>query len=79
MVPKESGFNQHRDVTFSRLVCHATIMRYFQTEQLSRLLPSLYASDVNLNAVKHCRWVPKYRDGSAVEFIIFRVYKFVSA
>ena len=36
-------------------------------------------TNVNLNAAKHCRWLPKYRDGSAVEFLIFRVYKFVSA
>ena len=62
-----------------RLHVDATIMRSFQTEQFSRFLPLLYASHVNLNAAKHCRWVPKYEDGSAVEFIIFRVYKFVSA
>ena len=42
-----------------RLLVDATIMRSFQTEQFSRFLPSLYASHVNLNAAKHCRWVPK--------------------
>ena len=42
-----------------RLLVDATIMRSFQTEQFSRFLPSLYASDVNLNSAKHCWWVPK--------------------
>ena len=61
-----------------RLHVDATIMRSFQTELFSRFLPSLYASHVNLNAARHCRWVLQLRDGSAVEFIIFLVYTFVS-
>ena len=57
----------------------ATIIRYVQTELYSLFLPSPYASHVNLAAAKHWPFMPKQRDGDSVEFIIFRVYNFVSA
>ena len=57
----------------------ATIMRYFQAELFSRFLPSSYAGHVNLAAEKHWLFMPKWKDGSTVEFIIFRVQYFLSA
>ena len=46
--------------------------RSFQTELFSRFLPSTYAGHVNLAAAKPCRFMPKWKDGSTVEFIIFQ-------
>ena len=57
----------------------ATIMRSFQTELFSRFLPVAYVGHVNLAAAKHWRVMPKLKDGSTVEFIIFRVQDFLSA
>ena len=54
-------------------------MRYFQTELFSSFLPSTYAGHVDLAASKHWQFMPNWKDGSTVEFIIFRVYNFVSA
>ncbi len=56
-----------------RLHVDATIMRSFQTELFSSFLPSTYAGDVNLAAAKPWQLMPHYKDGSTVEFIIFRV------
>ena len=56
-----------------RLHVDATIMRYFQTELFSSFLPSMYAGHVNLAAAKHWQFMPNWKDGSTVEFIIFRV------
>ena len=39
----------------------------------SSFLPSTYAGHVNLAAVKHWQFMPNWKDGSIVEFIIFRV------
>ena len=61
-----------------RLHVDATIMRYFQAELLSRFLLSSYAGHVNLAAAKHWQFMPNWKYGSTVEFIIFRVYNFVS-
>ena len=57
----------------------AAIMRSFQTELFSRFLPSTYVGHVNLAAAKPWRFMPNWKDGSAVEFIIFRVQDFLSA
>ncbi len=54
-------------------------MRSFQTELFSRFLPSSYARHVNLTASKHWRFMPKWKHGSTVELIIFRVHYFLSA
>ena len=54
-------------------------MRSFQAELFSRFLPSSYAGHVNLAAAKHWLFMPKWKDGSTVEFIIFRVQDFLSA
>ena len=62
-----------------RLHVDATIMRYFQTELFSSFLPSTYAGHVNLAAMKHWQFMPNWKDGSTIEFFIFRVYNFVSA
>ena len=51
----------------------ATIMRYFQTELFSSFLPSTYAGHVNLAAVMHWQFMLNWKDGSTIEFIIFRV------
>ena len=50
----------------------ATIMRSFQTELFSSFLPSTYVGHVNLAAVKHWMFMPNWKDGITVEFIIFR-------
>ena len=42
-------------------------------ELCSRFLPSSYAGHVNLAAGKHWQFMPNCKDGSTVEFIIFRV------
>ena len=55
---QRSGLGNQPNCT-GRLHVDATIMRSFHTEQFSRFLPMLYASHVNLNAAKHCRWVTK--------------------
>ena len=65
--------------TTERLYVDAKIMRSFQAELFSRFLPSSYAGHVNLTASKHWRFMPKWKHGSTVEFIIFRVQDFVSA
>ena len=52
---------------------NATIMRSFQTELFSSFLPSTYAGHINLAAAKHWKFMPNWKDGSTVEFIIFRV------
>ena len=54
----------------------ATIIRYFQAELFSRLLPSSYVGHVNLAAAKPWRFIPKWKDGSTVAFIIFSVKDF---
>ena len=51
----------------------ATIMRSFQTELFSSFLPSTYVGHVNLAAAKHWQFMPNWKNGSAVEFIIVRV------
>ena len=56
-----------------RLHVDATIMRSFQTELFSSFLPSTYAGHVNLAAPKLWQFMPNLKDGSTVEFIIFRV------
>ena len=53
-------------------------MRYFQTA-IARFLPVAYVGHVNLAAAKQWRVIPKLKDGSTVEFIIFRVQDFLSA
>ena len=45
-------------------------MRSFQTELLSSFLPSTYVGHVNLAAAKHWQFMPNWKNGSAVEFII---------
>ncbi len=54
-------------------------MRTFQAELFSRFLPSSYAGHVNLAAAKHWLFMSKWKNGSTVEFIIFRVQHFLSA
>ena len=39
----------------------------------SSFLSSTYAGHVNLAASKHGQFMPNWKDGSTVEFIIFRV------
>ena len=56
-----------------RLHVDATILRSFQTELFSSFLPFTYAGHVDLAAVKHWQFMPNWKDGSHVEFIIFRV------
>ena len=56
-----------------RLHVDATIMRSLQTELFSSFLPSTYAGNVNLAAAKHWQFMPNWKHGSTVEFIIFRV------
>ena len=80
----ETRFDIHSQGTLQansteRLHEDATIMRYFQAELFSHFLPSSYAGHVNLTAAKHWRFMPKCKDGSTVEFIIFRVHDFLSA
>ena len=48
----------------------ATIMRSFQTELFSSFLSSTYAGHVNLAAAKPWQFMPNWKDGSTVEFII---------
>ena len=55
-----------------RLHVDATIIS-FQTELFSSFLSSTYAGHVNLAATKHWQSMPTWKDGSTVEFIIFRV------
>ena len=44
------------------------------TSQLfSSFLSSTYAGHINLAAAKHWHFMPNWKDGSTVEFIIFRV------
>ena len=62
-----------------RLHVDATIMRSFQTELFSSFLPSTYAGQVNLAAAKPCQFMPNYKYGSTVEFIIFRFLNLFSA
>ena len=62
-----------------RLHVDATIMRSFQEELISSFLLSSYAGHVNLAAAKHWWFMPKWKDGSTVGFIIFRVQHFLSA
>ena len=54
-------------------------MRSSQAELSSRFLPSLYVGQVNLAAGEPWEFMPKCKDGSTVEFIIFRVQDFLSA
>ena len=56
----------------------ATIMRYFQREPFSSFLSSTYAGHANLAAAKPCQFMPNGKDSSTVEFIVFRIYNFVS-
>ena len=51
----------------------ATIMQSFQTELFSSFLPSTYVGHGNLAAAKHWQFMPNWKNGSAVEFIIVRV------
>ena len=51
-------------------------MRYFQAELFSRFLPPSYAGQVNLAAAKRWLFMPKWKYGSTVEFILFRVQRF---
>ena len=68
-----------KTICTERLHGDVTIMRYFQTELFSSFLPPTYFGLVNLAAVKRWLFMPNWKDGSAVEFIIFRVYNSVSA
>ena len=43
----------------------------FQTELFSSFLPSTYVGHVNLAAKKHWQFMPNWKYGSTVEFIIF--------
>ncbi len=61
-----------------RLHVDATIMRSSQAELFSRFLPSSYAGHVNLPASKHWHFMPKWKHGSTVELIIFRVQDLLS-
>ncbi len=56
-----------------RLHVDAIIMRSFQTELFSSFLPSMYAGHVSLAASKPWQFMPNWKDGSTVEFSIFRV------
>ena len=58
----------------ARNVLHvdATILRSFQTELFSSFLPTTYAGHVNLAAAMPWQFMPNWKDGSTVEFIIFR-------
>ncbi len=47
-------------------------MRSFKTAIFSSFLPSTYAGHVNLAGAKHWQFMPNWKDGSIVEFIIFR-------
>ena len=51
----------------------ATLMRSSQTELFSSFLPSTYADHVNLAAVKPLQFMPNWKHGSTVDFVIFRV------
>ena len=48
-------------------ICHP------KSELFSSFLPSTYAGHVNLAAAKHWQFMPNWKYGSTVEFIIFRV------
>ena len=56
-----------------RLHVDAIIMRYILTELFSSFLPSTHAGHVNLAAAKPWQFMPNWKYGSAVEFIIVRV------
>ena len=62
-----------------RLHVDATIMLSYQAELFPRFLPSSYVGHVNLTAAKPWWFMPKWKDGSTVEFTIFRVQDFLSA
>ena len=55
------------------------MIRYFQKELFSRFLPSTYAGHVGHAPLKPWLFMPKWKDGSTVELIIFRVQDFLSA
>ena len=42
-------------------------------------LPSSSAGHINMVVLKHWRFMPKWKDGSTVEFNMFRVQDFLSA
>ena len=55
----------------------ATIIRSFQAELFSRFVLSSYTCHVNLAAAEPWLFMPKWKDGSTVEFIIFHVQDFL--
>ena len=57
----------------------ATIIRCFQAELFSRFLPVAYVGHVHLAAEEPWRFMSKWKDGSTVELIMFRVQDFLSA
>ena len=54
---------------------HATLIQSFENELFSRFLLSTYAGHVGLAVAKHWCFMPKWKDDSTVEFIIYFVFK----
>ena len=52
--------------------CRCNNNAIFPESDFSSFLPSSYAGHVNLAAAKHWQFMPNLKDGSTVEFIIFR-------
>ena len=73
ILPSKVRLCNNQTARNERLHVDATIMRSFQTVLCSSFLPSTYAGNGNLAAAKPWLFMPNWKDGSTVEFIIFCV------
>ena len=71
----EAGYRLCNNQTARKVYMYvdATIMQSSQTELFSSFLPSTYVGHGNLAAAKHWQFMPNWKNGSTVEFIIVRV------
>ena len=53
--------------------CRSNNNYIFSDIAIFKFLPSMYADHVNLAAEKHWQFMPNWKHGSVVEFIVFHV------
>ena len=67
----KSGYVTNKLHGTSTCRCNKNVI--FSDRAISSFLPSTYAGHVNLATSKPWQFMPNWKDGSTVEFIIFRV------
>ena len=78
-LPSKVGYVTNKLHGTESLHVDATIKRSFQTGLFSSFLLSTYASNLNLAVAKPWQFMPNWKDGSTVEFIImFFVSTYIS-